>query len=101
MNVDAFRISWIAQQAVATPILQFGVGVSTRNFKKAVDRNRIKRLIKENWRVQKNPVWDMVSENRIELYVFAIFTGKELPDYNTVYNMMSKSIEKLKGVLKK
>jgi ribonuclease P protein component len=31
--------------------LQFGVGVSNKNFKKAVDRNRVKRLTREAWRL--------------------------------------------------
>src|SRR6516165_6102438 len=40
-------------ERVPEPILQFGVAVSKKNFKKAVDRNRIKRLIREAYRLQK------------------------------------------------
>src|ERR1043166_5363776 len=34
--------------------LQFGAAVSAKNFKRAVDRNRIKRLTREAYRLQKN-----------------------------------------------
>ena len=42
-------------------ILQAGVAVSTRQFKKAVDRNRIKRLMRESYRIQKNDLKETVA----------------------------------------
>ena len=44
--------------------LKFGTGVSAKNFKKAVDRNRIKRLTREAWRLQKNEIRDKVKETQ-------------------------------------
>ena len=75
--------------------LKFGTGVSAKNFKKAVDRNRIKRLTREAWRLQKNEIRDKVKETQRQLNVFFIYTGKELPDFTTVRDKVAIALKKL------
>lgn len=50
------------------------VSVPKRNFKKAVDRNRIKRKMREIWRHNKSKV-DSGSGKHFDLFI--IYTGKE------------------------
>lgn len=80
--------------------LQFGVGAGTRFFKKAVDRNRIKRLGREAWRLQKQGLLQILEEQNKELDVFFIYTGKELPAYAEVFAATMGIIQKLAGKLK-
>ena len=75
--------------------LKFGTGVSARNFKKAVDRNRIKRLTREAWRLQKNEMAKKAKEAQRQLNVFFIYTGKELPDFKTVKDKVAIALKKL------
>ncbi len=75
--------------------LKFGTGVSTKNFKKAVDRNRIKRLTREAWRLQKNEIREKTRETQRQLNVFFIYTGKELPDFTTVKDKVAIALKKL------
>ena len=75
--------------------VQFGVGVSVRNFKKAVDRNRIKRLTREAWRLQKNEIAKKAKEAQRQLNVFFIYTGKELPEFSTVKDKVAIALKKL------
>ena len=75
--------------------LQFGVGVSAKNFKKAVDRNRIKRLVREAWRLQKNELKEKLKVNSKQLNVFFIYTGKELPDFTIAKEKVAVVLKKL------
>jgi len=75
--------------------LQAGFTVSSRNFKKAVDRNRIKRLTRETYRLQKNQLQNQLQENHKSLAVFFIYTGKELPEYLELFEKVKIALEKL------
>lgn len=93
-----FRIFYsfqINKQPDVPYLLQAGFGASSRNFKTAVERNRIKRLIKEAYRLQKNEVQDKLKEQNKRLYVFFIYTGKELPVYTEIYNSITIALAKL------
>ena len=75
--------------------LQFGVGVSGKNFRKAVDRNRIKRLIKESYRLQKSELQQTLKEKRIQLIIFFIYTNKELPAFNMMKEKVNVILNRL------
>ena len=75
--------------------LQFGVGVSAKNFKRAVDRNRIKRLTREAWRLQKNELSELAKKQDKQLNVFFIYNGKELPDFTMVKDKVAVALKKL------
>ena len=75
--------------------LQFGVGVGSRNFKRAVDRNRIKRLTRESWRLQNVELKEKLKNTGKQLNVFFIYTGKEIPRYDFVFEKMQASVQKL------
>ena len=66
---------------------QVGVSVAKRNFKLAVDRNRIKRLMRESYRLQKAIVYNNI-ENP---YVFMIsYIGKAEVPYQELHLKMEK-----------
>ncbi len=81
-----FRVLWLPDNHFAT--LQAGVGVSSRLFKKATDRNHIKRLMRESYRLQKNPLYNELTTCDKKLSLFILYTGKEIPDYKVVYEKM-------------
>lgn len=58
--------------------LRFLVTVSRRNFKHAVDRNRIKRLIREAWRLNKKDLILQLQSQHLFLDVALIYTGRTI-----------------------
>jgi ribonuclease P protein component len=69
--------------------------VSKRKFKRAVDRNRIKRLMREAYRLKKQDLLLNIPEKQ-SLFGVVTFTNKELPDFLTI----QKSFEKIEKQLK-
>lgn len=99
LSVFPFKVFYLlGQPAAAAPAnapLQTGFGAGSRHFKKAVDRNRIKRLSREAYRVQKQPLIDHLMEKGLSMALFFIYTGKELPDHSTVKAKIGVALQKL------
>jgi ribonuclease P protein component len=72
--------------------VQAGVSASKRNFKKAVDRNKIKRLLREVYRKNKYLIYD--SENTKKHIFMFIYLGKIELDYQTLEKKMVELIHK-------
>ncbi|MEO9023123.1 MAG: ribonuclease P protein component [Ginsengibacter sp.] len=99
-SYSPFRVMYIETANVISP-LQAGFTASTRNFKKATDRNRIKRLMRESYRLQKNSLHLLLEENHKNIAVFFIYTSNELPQYKFVFEKMGSILKKLETLLSK
>lgn len=67
--------------------MKTGVSVSKRSFKHAVDRNRIKRLLREVYRLNKTEYLSNISMP----YAFMIlYIGKEMPTYSELEKSMAQ-----------
>lgn len=73
--------------------MQAGFAVSSTKFKKAVDRNRIKRLMRECYRLQKHELTAQATRKHCD--VFFIYTGKTLPEYHDIFPKVGSAINKL------
>ncbi|RAJ17854.1 ribonuclease P protein component [Olleya aquimaris] len=73
--------------------LKVGVSVSKRHFKKAVDRIRVKRLLREAYRLNKT----MLIDNNIDHYTLMIlYISKDMPDFQLVDAKMKTLLSKFK-----
>lgn len=85
------RLVWrpMERRRSAFPI-QMTVSVSKRRFKHAVDRNRVKRLVREAYRLHKPALYEQLGEEAEQLAWMIIFIGKDMPDYKRVNKAMQK-----------
>lgn len=83
---SAFKFSYPAQ---------FAVSVSKKNFKKAVDRNYIKRKIREAYRKNKSGFYDSLLANDQKAYFFVIYTAKTDISFIEIENSMQLLLKKL------
>ena len=71
------------------------VSVSKRSFKRAVDRNRIKRLMREVWRLQKHRLYDGLARHEKQRALVLIYVGKELPNFEGMQACVDRLIGKM------
>jgi ribonuclease P protein component len=69
--------------------------VSKRNFKKAVDRNLIKRRIRESYRLNKN-----LLPNSRQLLIAYIYTAKEILTFAQIQERLVKTLNRFEHVEK-
>lgn len=93
-TVFPLRVSYSFAPAPA-PVLQAGVTASKRNFKKAVDRNRIKRLLREAYRLQKMELDQAVKQRSVQGFIFFMYTDKTIAPFITIKEAMALSLKKL------
>ena len=95
-GVYPLRIVWIKSEVPTAAPPQVLVSVSKRTFKRAVDRNRLKRLIREAYRLNKYRLTEQPNGHQVAL-LGIIFTGKEKSQLALVEKKLISAIHRLTG----
>lgn len=66
-----------------------------RKFRHAVDRNRVKRLTRECWRVRKQMLYQHLEERGIGITLALVYVHNEIFDYEHLGRKMDKLVEVL------
>jgi len=77
-------------------ILQMGVSVGKRHFKRAVDRNLLKRRIREAYRKQKHELRETLIASGISMDIFFVYSNARISDYAEIETAMTNGMSLLK-----
>ncbi len=91
-NHSPFRITWLPIAESSAPI-KVVISVPKRSFKKAVDRNKLKRQIREVYRKQKQSVYDVLAGKKI--VVMIIYTAKTKLEFSEIEQKLIEALERL------
>jgi ribonuclease P protein component len=98
-TVFPIRVTYRFLATVDEPLAQIGVTVSKRYFKKAVDRNRVKRLLREAYRLQKRELMGQLQQANLKAHLFFIYTDKTIASFDVFKTAMSSCLRKLQHKL--
>ena len=91
-NCDPFRVIWKESLAGSTQV-KIVISVPKRLFKKAVDRNRVKRLCRESYRKNKNILIETLKNKKIHLMF--IYTAKNIFAFKEMEEKIITTLQRL------
>lgn len=89
-----FRVVYLTQQYPEIRLVSIIISVSKRSFKKAVDRNLIKRRIREAFRINKNLIYRNES-SIFPLNIAFVYIGKEILPNSTIESKLIAVLQKI------
>jgi len=99
LSAFPLRLIWLlVPKNDEASVTRAGFSAPKKKFKHATDRNRIKRVMREVWRLQKLILEPVIPEG-MQLHIFLLFIDVTLPDYDTVFAAAGKAIAQLKKTL--
>lgn len=87
------KLLWLPGNWEGKPMCKVLISVPKRTFRKATDRNYIKRLLRECFRINK-----VILEEGLpgkNCYLALVFAGKEIPDFKSLEPIINKLLHRL------
>jgi ribonuclease P protein component len=75
--------------------VQVLISIPKRNIKKAVDRNRLKRIIRECYRLQKNMLSEKCLNENVKLKLAFIYTLRKPMEYHELHEIIFLILQRL------
>ncbi len=95
-SVNVFPIRALYKfNSSSTNHLQIGVSASKKKFKRAIDRNKIKRFLREAFRLQKNDFLEVLKQKNLKCEVFFIYGDHNISNFWEVYDAIGKCLKQL------
>ena len=89
----------LERSAERPQVAHVAFSVGKRRFPKAVQRNRIKRQMREAYRLQKQGLIDAISHQpQSALALILLYIGKEPLPYERIHSAVGRALKKLAGL---
>lgn len=90
-----FKVVFREAECKEESVVRLLISVPKKNIRSSVDRNRVKRLIREAYRLNKQSLIQELQVNQKCLQIAFVYTGKQIPIYQSVEKSLIKILEKL------
>lgn len=94
LHAGPLRLVWMEAEDEG-PAVKAAMGVSKRNFRRAVDRNKLKRRMREAYRRRKLTLYQRLRQKNKKLHLMFLHVSKQLSDYSTIDSGMNDILKKL------
>jgi len=91
-----FKIIYRIIDSNDAPVVKVLISIPKKYTKLAINRNSMKRLIRESYRVNKEPLIDKIIELKKECNLAFIYNGKYIVDYSTTSIAIKTLLNRLK-----
>jgi len=98
VSTNGFTLVYLVKTLNTFFPAQAGFSVPKKFFKHSVDRNRIKRLMREAYRLNKTPFYEILAERKEQLALMFVYKGKELPKHEAVTKAVLYCMNKITKV---
>jgi ribonuclease P protein component len=96
-----FKVAWSARLAENLVPIRIGIGVSKKSIRQAVQRNLVKRRIRECYRIQKEIISHEITDTNYQLEIMLIYVAKEVLQYQVISTRLLICIKKIAEDLRK
>jgi len=93
--VYPFKVVWMSSNYESNPSARLLISVPKSNLKKAVDRNLVKRRIREAYRKNKEPLLMAFSDKKTQCIFAIVYVGKEIMKYDELEQKIIILIQRL------
>jgi ribonuclease P protein component len=94
-NAYPFKVLWMSEKSGSTSSVKVLISVSKKKIKKAVDRNLIRRRIKESYRLHKSELINSCINKKLNLSFILLFLENEIPDSKFINSKLTLIVNKL------
>jgi ribonuclease P protein component len=95
LQTDSIKIIFIEAPKSTYPPCRVVFSVPKRSFKKAVDRNLIKRRMREVYRNHKHILYKELTEKEKSIHIYMIYLSKEIIHFDELKDNMLKALKTL------
>ena len=93
ISVYPFRVVYLFRHEENHPVtVRVLVSVSKKRFHHAIKRNRVKRLIRESWRRNKAPLYELCQKDNISVDVALVYTATVIHSYEEMMAKTKKAV---------
>jgi len=100
VTMQPLKLIWMEAPLETKVPAQVAFGVSKKNFPLAVDRNRIKRQMRECYREHKNKLYDFLNASGKQYAIMLVFTSKKQPSFNELMLKYAVTLQRLEKDIK-